>query len=177
MRTIVLPACGLILFSFGIGCKRNKPIAPVVDVAPEKPPISATVHMADPQAAGQLLSGFHKLEENAWRWSMQRFTLAMGTPDGAAANGATLSLKFTLPEPVIAKLGAVTITAKVNGVALPSQVFKKSGGAEYSQPVPASALKGETATVEFALDKALAAGTLDQRELGVIVTQVSLDAK
>ena len=172
MRKLVLLAPCLFLPLLS-SCQRNKPAPPVVDAAPESPALQSAVHVADPQATAQLLSGFHQLEQNAWRWTMQRFTVSLATPEGAAAKGATLNLKFAVPEPVLQKLGPLSISAKVNGVALSAQRFPTAGDAEYTETVPAAALKGESSTVEFSLDKALPAGAVDKRELGIVVTQIS----
>jgi hypothetical protein len=43
--------------------------------------------------------------------------------------------------------------------------------------VPASALSSDAVSAEFALDKFLPPGTVDQRELGVVVTSIGFEAK
>src|SRR4051794_34187405 len=77
--------------------------------------IATTVQMGDPRAAGQLLSGFYDIEDNAWRWTGKQFVIELGTPLGAAGRGATVELQFTLPPIVIEKSGSVTLSAAVDG--------------------------------------------------------------
>jgi len=167
----------LILASaFSTGCKRHqKPnIAATIEDQEE---LSSIVHMADPAAASQLLRGFHPVEQNAWRWSMQKFAVSLRAPAKAQVNGAMLELRFAIPDVVIEKLKELTLSATLNGLAIEPVKYDKPGDQVYSREVPASALKGEAVTVEFSLDKVLPAGSVDQRELGVVVTSVSLESK
>ena len=155
------------------GCKRKKKSA-----ANEEPTGLATMlHAADPRAAVQLLRGFHNVEAGAWRWTMKSFAVTLKAPAGAQAKGATLVLKFALPEVILQKLGPVTVTAKVGNEQLPPETFSAAGDQTYTKEVPASALKDEAITVEFTLDKALAPSEQDQRELGVIMNLVGFEAK
>ena len=67
--------------------------------------------MADPQAAAQMTHGFHSLE-NGWRWVASKFGVTLAPPEGSTAQ---LELKFALPAAVVDRLGAVTLSATVNG--------------------------------------------------------------
>jgi len=95
----------------------------------------------------------------------------------ADANGATLMLKFVLPDVVVQKLGPVTLSAKIGSTTLTPEKFSTAGEQIYSRPVPAEALKADAVTVEFALDKALPPTGEDIRQLGVIVNMVGFEVK
>ena len=103
--------------------------------------------------------------------------MSLRPPADSAKNGATLALKFTIPDPVIDKLKSVTLSVSVGGVALPPENYSKSGEQVYSREVPAKALAGASVAVDFTLDKALPPGPADHRELGVVVTSIGLEPK
>ena len=161
------------LFLAPTACKRKKKNAG----GDEPTGLATMLHAADPRSAVQLLRGFHTVEAGAWRWTMKSFAVTLKAPSGASAKGATLLLKFALPEIILQKLGPVTITAKVGNTALDPQTYSAAGDQTYTRDVPASALKDDAITVEFALDKALPASEQDQRELGIIMNMVGFEAK
>jgi hypothetical protein len=154
------------------GCKRRNRAraAPVDDTGPAL----SVVNVADPEAASQLFRGFYGLENDAWRWTMSHFSATLRPPEGASRNGARLELTGNLPEAVFKRTGRISLSAMVNGHPLPPETLSKAGGFTYSRDVPASALGGAAASVEFATDKALAPGDVDERELALIVTSVGL---
>jgi hypothetical protein len=71
----------------------------------------------------------------------------------------------------------VTIHATVNGTALPSETYTKSGEYTYSHDVPPNVISGEAVKVEFAMDRALPPTGADQRELGLVVSVVGFEPK
>jgi hypothetical protein len=140
--------------------------------------LASVVHVADPKTAVQLVRGFHAVEQNAWRWTTGRFSLTLRAPAGAAEAGATLVLKFAVPDVIIDRLKAVTVTAVVNGRALPPETYSKPGEHTFSRAVPPEALAAEAVPVDFSLDKFLPPGAAgDSRELGIIVTTIGLEGK
>jgi len=168
----------LILFlSVAVGCKRQPKTADVEATEEETQALFSVVHVADPRSSIQLVKGFHDVEQNAWRWTMQKFAVTLKPPAGASERGATLQLKLVVPEPVIDRLKSVTLPAAANGPVLPSETYSKPGDYVFSRDVPASALGGEAVTIDFALDKVFPAGPADQRELGVIVSSIGLEPK
>jgi hypothetical protein len=152
------------------GCSR--PAGIVVEAEDTFPGPATVVQMADSRLAPLLLAGWHVLEEGSWRWTERRFTVLLKTPPGGQA--ATLKLEFALPDAVVARFGRLRLDAKVNGTPLPAQSYDRAGQLIYARRVPPEALRGETALVEFELDKALPPGPNDARELGVIVAAVGL---
>ena len=132
----------------------------------------STLRVADPKAAAQLLNGWHEVEAGGWRWTAKQFSVAMKVP--APGKPAVLKLEFAINETLIKRLGPVALAATANGVALPGETYSGPGDQVYTRTVPASALTGDLVRIDFLLDKALAAGEVDQRELGVIVSAVGL---
>ncbi len=150
------------------GCSR--PAGIVVEAEDVFPGPATVVQMADSRLAPSLLGGWHDLEDGSWRWTERRFTVLLKAPPGGQA--ATLKLEFALPDAVVTRLGSLRLEAKVNGTSLAAQFYDRAGQLIYSRRVPPEALRGETALVEFELDKALPPGPNDARELGVIVAGV-----
>src|SRR5262249_40596237 len=98
-------------------------------------------------------------------------------PPGATESGARLSMHLSVPEPILAKFGPVTLKATINGLALAPQTFSKAGNDVYERDVPAAALKGDTAVVEFACDKGIAPTENDARELAIVAVSIGLEQK
>jgi hypothetical protein len=164
-RRCILAACLLLA-----ACKRE---APEAEVAKEKAAdLASGFGMADPQATNQITHGFYGLE-NGWRWVASKFGATLAPPDGSGS--AQLELKFALPAAVFDRMGAVTLSATVNGVALTPETYKASGNQVYSRDV--GKVGPGPVTVEFSTDKALPPGGTDVRELALIVTHVALIAK
>jgi hypothetical protein len=168
--------CVILLLAAVTGCKRAKhdPEA----LVPEKAgPLLSAVNVNDPAASAQLVRGFHALEAGSWRWTQKQFEVALKPPPGAAENGARLNFKLNVPEGVVAKYGAVTLTATINGLMLPSETYPKSGDYTYARDVPATALKGDAVAVQFVSDKAIPPTAEDQRELSLIAVSIGLTPK
>lgn len=159
------------------GCNR-KQAPPVVETIEEETQGLATiVHVADPRASLQLVRGFHEVEQNAWRWTMGKFAVTLRPPRNAAQRGASVQLKFSIPEPVIERLKTITLSAKAGGLDLAPETYGKPGEYTYARDVPGARLAGDAVLVEFALDRYLPVGAVDQRELGVVVSTIGFEAK
>jgi hypothetical protein len=158
-----------------VGCKGHK--RATVQTVEESPALASVVATADPHAATQLVSGFYGVEQNSWRWTAGRFSVLLRPPRTAAAKGALLQFKFTIPEVSISKLKAVSLSAYVSGTALAPESYTQAGEFIYSRDVPANLLAGDVVRVDFSLDKTIPPGPSDRRELGVVATMVGLQAK
>ncbi len=157
-------------------CKRRERVR-VQHTEEEAPQLATLVHAADPRSSAQFVSGFHDIEQNAWRWTEGRFAVVLRVPRGAAEKGAVLRLKLAVPDPVIAKLQTVTLRASIDGTSFTPETFTQSGEFTYEREIPADLMAGESAKVEFFLDKSLPAGDVDRRELGVIVSSVGFETR
>lgn len=153
------------------GCRKNAS-------DPEQPyHMQSAIRMSDPRAQMQLVSGFYGMEQGAWRWTKQRFSALLRPPAGAAQKGATLQLRLTVPEVAISKLQTITLSATVNGESLPPETYDRSGTYTYTREVPANLLGGDSAKVDFQLDKVMPPAPPDVRELGIVVLSIALNSK
>jgi hypothetical protein len=157
------------------GCRMKKKAA--AKVSEDDGQMASIVNMADPRTAVQLTRGFHVVEGDAWRWTMKTFSVALRPPQNSGKSGAKLLMRFAIPEALINRLGPMTLSARVNGVDVGSQTFSKPGDGVFERDVPAKALDAEVVIVDFALDKAMAPGEQDSRELGVVATSIGLMPK
>ncbi|HKW97892.1 MAG TPA: hypothetical protein VJN43_09155 [Bryobacteraceae bacterium] len=156
-------------------CKRHKNLAGRTEE--EAPHMAYSIIVADPATASQLAAGFYDVEQNSWRWTRKRFAAVLGLPPGAAQRGAVLRLTFAIPEVIISNLKSITVSATIRGTALDPETYTKAGPAIYERDVPPNLLTGDSARVDFLLDKALPPGDVDKRELGVVVNRIGLEIK
>jgi hypothetical protein len=158
------------------GCRRQERAR--LEVTEEEPPaLASVVHVADPATATQLLKGFHGIEQGSWRWTAGSFAVALRPPAHAAERGARLEVRFSIPEVVLAKLKTMTLRTTVDGADLAPETFSKPGDHVYTREIPPSAFTAKPVVVEFALDKTFSPGGGDQRELGLVLTTIGLEAK
>ena len=123
----------------------------------------AQSRLADLAGNLRLIDGWHDLEYRTWRWTARQFSVVADAPDGAA----TLEFRFSIPEAIFERLGALTLSSQVNGAALAPRTFAAAGFHRYVSALPPGA-SGEL-RIDFELDKSLNDPALDARELGVQV--------
>jgi hypothetical protein len=75
------------------------------------------------------------------------------------------------------QLQSVTLSASVNGTQLPPETYTAAGEQTYSHDVPPEALRKDSATVEFALDKYVHPSGAERRDLGVVASMIGFQAK
>ena len=138
--------------------------------------LSSAVRLSDSATVNQLIRGFYDLQGGSWRWTAPQFAVLLAAPPGSATKGARLTLEFTLPDPSIATLKNITVTAKVNRVPLTPETYSTSGAHTYRSEVPASAFVGEDVTAEFSVDKFLTPPN-DGRNLALVVTAIALELR
>jgi hypothetical protein len=158
------------------GCKRPEvSSAPAADPPPAQ--LASEITAANPDHAVQLLRGFYPVEGNAWRWTMGKFAFALRPPEGAAAKGGVLKMRFGISAAVLGRMGPLTVNVTAGGQPLGAETFGKPGDAVYQKDVPAALLAGESLTFEVAVEKPLPPTGADQRELAVVFNAASLSAK
>ena len=113
----------------------------------------------------------------SWRWTAGSFEVSLRPPIAAAQKGAILSFAFSIPEVVMQKVGPVTLTASIGSTKLAPAKYTAPGAYTYNAEVPAALLGTPTVNIGFVLDKFLAPGAVDQRELGLVATSVGLESK
>jgi len=113
------------------------------------------------EPATQLVSGWHVLENGAWRWTERTFSLNL------ARGGQRLGLNVTAPENL---QFPVTLSASAGGREIARHVLESAGNYECAQMAPA----GEGVLVEFTVDRVLAPDENDGRERGLVVRGVEI---
>ncbi|MEZ5398248.1 MAG: hypothetical protein R2729_01180 [Bryobacteraceae bacterium] len=174
-RLTVLALTGALLLLSG-SCKSSRRTR-VTTVEEEAGALRSRIEISDPATAIQLVQGFHQLEPDGWRWTMGKFTVTLLVPAGAAQKGGRLKVEFSYPDAAFQKLGPTTLKASVDNLALEPQTYSAAGTAAYERDLPASALSGDTVTIDFSLDKFLAAGQAEERELGLIASAFEIASK
>ena len=140
-----------------------------------KAPIVSALKMSDPSAKEQLAKGFYQLEAGAWRWAAGNFSVTLKTPPGAAQKGATLTLALSVSDAALKQFHSQTLAASVGATALKSEKYVDAGSHTFTADIPATALTGDTVTIDFSLDNALPPA-VDKRELGVIVSSIGIES-
>lgn len=166
-------AAWLLVLAF-LGCKQSVKVAQTDE---EGPRMSSIVHTGDPKSETQLLNGFYGIEQNAWRWTGQQFSVILRPPAGAAQKGATLNVQMAVSAVTIGQLKTITLSASAGGATLSPETYTQAGPYVYTRDVPASQLTGESIKIDFMLDKALPPSGADRRDLGLIVNSIALDTK
>jgi hypothetical protein len=175
MRLLIFGLCALLLAV--PACKRKRHVNPAATIE-EEAELESVISVAEPAVASQILHGFHAVEGNAWRWSMRTFAVTLRPPDGSGATGAQLEMEYALPEAVAPRMDGVAISASIDGKPLPPVRSRGQGSLKYTQAVPAALLNGKDGViVEFTLDKVLEPGTIDSRELGLVVSRIGFIRK
>ncbi len=160
----------ILLFVLALaGCRHKR--------AAEENGLASTIHMGNPRAERQLVSGFYGIENAAWRWTARTFAVALRPPAGAKAHGGVLQMRLTVPPPVTEKLGPVTLSASVAGTPLAPETWSAPGDYTYRRDLSAALLQSDSVRIDFQLDKAIAPTAVDQRELGIIILTIALSPK
>lgn len=160
IRVCSLPAV-LSLVS-ALGC--HKKVAPLV----------SDLHFSDKNSERQLISGFYALEGDGWRWTKHRFAAVLAVPPGSQIAGATLELRLYIPDSQIDDLGPMTLTADVKDTSLAPETFAKPGSYTYTRTLSPELLNEPVLPIVFNLDKALEPRNSDIRELGAVISEISL---
>ncbi len=165
--------CSVLLLTLAfapLGCKRKQ-------AGEAAPGMASTIHMGDPRIETQLITGFYGIEQNAWRWTARRFSVALRPPLGAAQKGATLQLRLTVPPVIVEKLTTITLSAAIGATALAPETYAQAGNYTYSRDVPPALVAGEVVRVDFQLDKSMPPSGADLRDLGIVVLSAGLESK
>ena len=174
-RRLALVVIAIACFGLAGGCKKSKRRAQKRATAAAAP--ASAIRMGSAAFERQLVSGFHGIEANAWRWTAKSFAVALVPPPGAAKKGVVLEVRLTVPPVIITKVGTITLAASINGKALPTEAFATPGDYLYKRDIHPALITGNPVRVEFQLDKAMPPNDIDRRELGIVVSSIGLSAK
>src|SRR5215471_9410953 len=113
----------LIIVALGATACRRKETVKVEQTDEEGPRMASTVHTGDPKSETQLVNGFYGIEQGAWRWTAQRFSVVLRPPAGGAQRGATLNVQLTIPDAIISKLKTVALSGTVGNTPLSPETY------------------------------------------------------
>jgi hypothetical protein len=128
----------------------------------------APLHGAPPSV------GLYPAEQQGWRWTRQAFSIALAVPANGESKSTLLELSIYIPDALISRLGPVTLSAYTGELFLGSETYRTAGPAVFVRELAPELVTASRLTVDFALDKVLPGSPSDSRELGVIVSAVSL---
>jgi len=159
--------------------RNHVPFAEVIEIEPDSigkgtpgsDEIPSSLSTGDAGAARQL-DGFYNIE-NGWRWTRRQFSITLGS--GLASD--RLVVQLYIPDSVIQKLGAITMTAKIGDRALTSETYPKPGQYRFTRNLEPGWIHAGANRIDFSLDKSLPPTTADNRELGIVVLSAALEAK
>jgi len=129
------------------------------------------VSTGDARAAKQL-DGFYDIE-NGWRWSKRQFSITLGSE---LANDR-LVVQLYIPDTIVQRLGAITLTAKIGDHPLTPETYRKPGPYTFTRDLESSWIRAGANRIDFSLDKFLAPAPADKRELGIVVLSAALEAR
>ena len=104
--------------------------------------MQSVLNMGDPKVEPQLVTGFHGVEADAWRWTEKQFTVALRPPFGASQKGAKLTVKLTVPPVTIEKLKSISLSATAGGSALSPETYTTPGCYSTVRDLPANCYGG-----------------------------------
>lgn len=166
----------LALSFFCADCERPAAVN-VNQAANSRASFASTVYTGDPESAPQLINGFFKIEDYSWRWTAQSFSVVLRPPDGRIGESATLAVALAVPDAETAKLGNVTLSARIGNTSLAPETYTKPGMYTYQREVLGNLLTQQEVRIDFQLDKFLVLGGQDVRRLGIVVKSIGLESR
>ena len=159
--------------------RNHVPFAEVIEIVPDsvgkgtpgEDLIASSLSTGDAGAAKQL-DGFYAIE-NGWRWSKRQFSITLGS---GQANDR-LVVQLYIPDSIIQKLGAITLTAKAGDHELTPETYRNPGRHTFTRDVEAKWIHSGANRIDFSLDKSQAPTPIDKRDLGIVVLSAALEAK
>ena len=133
---------------------------------PVKPQFSY-VNTADVRARPQLLSGWHAIEDGAFRWTEREARAVLLAPQDSPAD---FELRLFFPENHMRRAGGpVIVSVLIEGALFAQETYDRPGPYTLRRPVPPGTLAGPSVNVTLRVDRAVPPSDTDKRELGAVV--------
>ena len=142
--------------------------------------LTSSIRVADPSVSKQLISGFYDAGGNDWRWTGPLFRVALKPPvsgHSEALKPAVLHVHLYFPPDQIRHLGFITLSAETGRYKYNQVTYEEGGPHEFIAEIPAAALCTNVLPITFSLDKYLHGSTVDTRDLGVVISSISLSVR
>ncbi len=178
MRTRILVLFAILLL---IAAACSRPSAPsaggdsapqpassgVGPASPTAKPQFSYVQTGDVRARPQLLSGWHAIEEGAWRWMGKEAEAVLLTPEESPVS---FELRLVFPENHMkAAGGPITVSVLFQGVLFAQETYREPGVYTIHKPVPAGSLPRPSTRVTIRLNRSVPPTGADKRELGAVI--------
>jgi hypothetical protein len=175
----------LILHSQRIKQHDGLTYARVIDIAPNSirgapgPGDSPEIRIPmDNSRFDSQLTGFYPPEPGGFRWTKREFSTTLDLSHFSHANDAgdpELLVRLYIPDGTIRQLGPVTLRARWGAQSLAPETWSSAGKHVFRRPLDDSWLARDAVRVDFSLDKALRGQGSDLRELGIVVSEISIE--
>lgn len=119
----------------------------------------------------EFLAGWHQPEGSGWRWTKQEFTARVRST--GARPPRTLALDLYISDDLIERNRSVALSVRVNGQALPPEVYASSGPKKLARRL--KRITSMELLLEFSLNAALPPDSRDPRERGVVVSAIAVE--
>lgn len=120
----------------------------------------------------ELVDGWYPAEDTGgWRWTMQHFSVRVKF-EGDRSRSAKLVMRVFIPDVLVKKFGTLTLSPMFDGSPLEPAIFSQPGKYTLTRSLRPGGSEGVLA---FAVDKALSGEESDGRELGIIVSSISIE--
>lgn len=120
---------------------------------------------------GPELFGLYPVEQGGWRWTAREFSIRL---PAAKKRDNVLTAELNIPDPIVQKLGPMTLTARVGDHILAPETYAQPGGATYRRALPAEWITGDSVRIDFELDRALEPTPPERRVLGIVVSKIEV---
>jgi hypothetical protein len=132
------------------------------------------ISMGDPASAAWI-GGFND-PENGARWTRQEFFVILQPPVNAGGR-LWLQVNLFVADSILRKQGPMTLSARIGSHVLAPQRYTTGGGQNFSRELEDEWLAPGANRIDFSLDKVQLPNATDHRELGVVVTEVSIKGR
>ncbi len=173
----VLARARPVMQRFTIPQRDGTPFAEIIEIqsGTVQPSVSPTMTRG-PQSPEQL-DGFYPPETAGWSWSKREFSATFIDDAGIGRGDERLVLELFVADVTIQKLGAITLRARLGDHVLGPETYSKPGKYTFRRDLESGWLRPGVNRFDFSLDKALSPEQADGRELGIVVTSVSLEPR
>jgi len=125
------------------------------------------INTGDVRAKPQLISGWHSIEDGAWRWTAKEAQAVLATPRDLPVN---FEMRLYFPDEHMQRAGGpVTVAILLDGKPLVQETYTVPGPHTILKTVPAAWLSKPTTSVTIRLNRAVGPSDSDRRELGIVV--------
>jgi hypothetical protein len=136
--------------------------------------LTSTLNAADAAHAAQFVAGFYQIEQNQWRWTGRQFVAQLSPPAGTEGRTLKLSIAFNVTERMLKDTPSVTVSCAADGQPLPPETYSKPSSYRFLRPLPGPT-SAPIVQIACQVDHTFVASENgDTRELGIMVTRISL---